>query len=88
MRKRLFQQRHTDLLLRTKSGLQTGEIAATGDSWPMFLYADSLYDENDPWEGLLRSHILLNVSILSGYDKHSFTNFAGVQICLHITKLR
>ncbi|KZP06421.1 hypothetical protein FIBSPDRAFT_966463 [Athelia psychrophila] len=45
---------------KTKSGLQTGEIAATGDSWPMFLYADSLYDENDPWKGLLCSQLLIN----------------------------
>lgn len=82
-----FNKFHTDLCLRTKSGLQTGEIAATGDSWPMFLYADSIYDENDPWKGLFRSQIMLNVSVLSSYCKYHDTDFTGVQICLHLTKL-
>lgn len=29
----------------------------------MFLYADSTYDDSDPWKGLLRSQLLINVNI-------------------------
>lgn len=41
--------------------LKSGQIAATGDAWPMFLYANSVYDDTNPWEGLFRSQLLLNV---------------------------
>jgi hypothetical protein len=35
-----------------------------GDQWPVFLYADETYDPEDPWKGLLRSSILVSVSLL------------------------
>lgn len=46
---------------RVKDGLAAGTTTVTGDSWPMFLYADSEYDENNPWKGLLRGQLLVKV---------------------------
>ncbi|KAG1838511.1 hypothetical protein C8R48DRAFT_751536 [Suillus tomentosus] len=43
----------------TKQNLKSGEIAIRGDQWPIFLYARSEYDVENPWEGLLRSEILI-----------------------------
>ncbi|KIK32568.1 hypothetical protein CY34DRAFT_757803 [Suillus luteus UH-Slu-Lm8-n1] len=43
----------------TKAKLQSGEIVVTGDQWPLFLYADYHYDPEDPWNGLLRSALLV-----------------------------
>jgi hypothetical protein len=49
-------------LCRVKEKLRSGELAVTGDQWPIFLYASSKYDLNDPWNGLLRSALLVSVS--------------------------
>ena len=46
--------------IRTK--LANGEIQVAGDQWPVFLYADYTYDTEDPWNGLLRSGLLVSVS--------------------------
>jgi hypothetical protein len=46
-----------------KDKLKSGEIVVTGDRWPIFLYANSEYDPDDPWNGLLRNNILVNVRI-------------------------
>jgi hypothetical protein len=46
----------------TKQNLQSGEIAVSGDQWPLFVYANEAYDPEDPWNGLLRSRLLVNVS--------------------------
>lgn len=32
-----------------------------GDQWPIFLYADYMYDPEDAWIGLFRSAILVSV---------------------------
>ena len=34
-----------------------------GDQWPIFLYAGSEYDPEDPWKGLFRSTLLISVSL-------------------------
>lgn len=52
-------------LFRTKQNLKSGEIEVRGDQWPMFLYAKYAYDPEDPWQGLLRSDILIFVRTLS-----------------------
>lgn len=33
-----------------------------GDQWPIFIYAGYSYDPEDPWNGLLRSSLLVSVS--------------------------
>ncbi|KIK31934.1 hypothetical protein CY34DRAFT_19430 [Suillus luteus UH-Slu-Lm8-n1] len=34
--------------VETKEGLKSGETAVRGDQWPIFLYADHIYDPEDP----------------------------------------
>ena len=43
--------------------LSTGEIAVRGDQWPMLVYANQEYDEEEPWVGLFRSQLLVWVWI-------------------------
>ncbi|KAG2151041.1 uncharacterized protein EDB93DRAFT_1249536 [Suillus bovinus] len=57
----------------TKQNLKSGEIEVRGDQWPMFLYAKYAYDPEDPWQGLLRSDILI-----FGF-KHVFTSPSSVE---------
>jgi len=40
-------------------------MRVSGEQWPLFLYADLAYDEQDPWNGLMRSEILVKVCALS-----------------------
>ena len=49
-------------MLRTKTKLMNGQIQVAGDQWPVFLYVDYMYDPEDPWNGLLRSGLLVSVS--------------------------
>ena len=51
------------LLLRTKVKLMNGQIQVAGDQWLLFLYANYAYDLEDPWNGLLRSGLLVLVSL-------------------------
>jgi hypothetical protein len=50
------------MVCRVKAKLKSGEILVTGDQWPIFLYAGYSYDPEDPWNGLLRSSLLVSVS--------------------------
>jgi hypothetical protein len=53
-------------VISTKAGLRSGEIAVAGDEWPIFLYDNSVYDPEHPWDGLFRNGILISVrTILS-----------------------
>ena len=47
---------------RTRTKLMNGQIQVAGDQWPVFLYANFTYDPEDPWNGLLRSSLLVSVS--------------------------
>jgi len=49
--------------VRTK--LANGEIAVSGDQWPLLVYANQEYDPDDPWDGLFRSHLLVCVGPIS-----------------------
>ncbi|KAG1751524.1 uncharacterized protein EDB91DRAFT_1234866 [Suillus paluster] len=42
---------------RIKEDLRSGEMLVCGDQWLIFLYAHYVYDHDDPWSGLLRSHL-------------------------------
>ncbi|KAL4063283.1 hypothetical protein V8B97DRAFT_2026475 [Scleroderma yunnanense] len=46
--------------LETCTKLTNGEIQVAGDQWPMFLYANYMYDPEDPWNGLLCSGLLIS----------------------------
>jgi len=56
----------------TKDKLRSGELAVSGDQWPIFLYAGYTYDAEDPWNGLLRSSLLVCAF------KHVFTSPSSV----------
>jgi hypothetical protein len=47
---------------RVKEKLRSGEMAVSGEHWPIFVYQGNNYDPDDPWHGLLRSSILVSVS--------------------------
>jgi hypothetical protein len=49
---------------RTKERLRNGEIAVSGDQWPIFLYHGYTYDFENPWDGLFRSTLLVSVGII------------------------
>ncbi|KAG2141304.1 hypothetical protein DEU56DRAFT_734239 [Suillus clintonianus] len=42
---------------QTKENLRSGEMLVSGDQWPIFLYANQVYNPEDPWCGLLRSRL-------------------------------
>ena len=64
-------------IIRTKEKLRNGELVIKGDQWPIFLYHGYVYDEEDPWNGLLRSALLVKV-IPSRYEPQ-----ATYQRCRH-----
>ncbi|KAH6888289.1 hypothetical protein BKA70DRAFT_1121574 [Coprinopsis sp. MPI-PUGE-AT-0042] len=53
--------------------LQDKELMVSGRSWPIFLYKDENYDENEPWSGLLRHKLLIKAY------KHIFTSPSSVE---------
>lgn len=59
--------------IETKEKLRNGEIIVSGDQLPLFIYQSYHYDPEDPWNGLLRSSLLV-----SAY-KHIFTSPSSVE---------
>ncbi|KAG1842822.1 hypothetical protein C8R48DRAFT_751038 [Suillus tomentosus] len=58
---------------QTKENLRSGKLWVCGDQWPIFVYAHHTYDSEDPWNGLLRSRLLV-----CAY-KHVFTSPSSVE---------
>ncbi|KAH6887773.1 hypothetical protein BKA70DRAFT_1122102, partial [Coprinopsis sp. MPI-PUGE-AT-0042] len=56
-----------------KRQLQDKELVVSGTNWPIFLYKDEIYDEDEPWAGLLRNKILVKAY------KHIFTSPSSVE---------
>jgi hypothetical protein len=48
-------------IFSVKEKLRSGEVQVRGDQWLLFLYADLAYDPDDPWNGLLKSQVLVTV---------------------------
>ncbi|KAI6019112.1 hypothetical protein EDC04DRAFT_2869954 [Pisolithus marmoratus] len=77
-----FHHEHTSALLcpagyeweniEIRAKLRSSQLQVAGDQWPLFLYAGYSYDVEDPWNGLLRSTLLV-----SAY-KHIFTSPSSV----------
>lgn len=57
-------------------------MAVGGDQWPIFLYQGYIYDPEDPWNGLLRSTVLVSVSPLLFQPKNKVS--AAFQAYKHI----
>ena len=45
--------------IRIKEKLHSGELAVSGNQWPLFLYQWYNYDPKDPWNGLLKNTLLI-----------------------------
>jgi len=54
-----------------KDKLKSGELAVSGDQWPVFLYARFTHDPEDPWNGLLRSSLLIGGRSSSSWFTHT-----------------
>ncbi|TEB25376.1 hypothetical protein FA13DRAFT_1637455, partial [Coprinellus micaceus] len=52
--------------------LRNKELTVSGSHWPIFLYQNERFNQDDPWQGLFRSKILV-----SGF-KHIFTSPSSV----------
>ncbi|KIM64229.1 hypothetical protein SCLCIDRAFT_115360, partial [Scleroderma citrinum Foug A] len=65
---------------KTQTKLMNGQIQVAGDQWPVFLYANYTYDPEDPWNGLLRSGLLISAF------KHIFMSPSSVDQELKVTR--
>ena len=45
-----------------KDKLRNKELIVTGDHWPIFIFENNRYNPNNPWDGLFRGRLLVNVS--------------------------
>lgn len=55
--------------------LRSGTYMVAGDQWPIFVYKDSKYDPENPWDGLFRSVLLVSVGSITYvycWDIHQF----------------
>lgn len=43
--------------------MESGNLVPSGDLWPRFLYRNYEYNPHDPWDGLLRSGLLVKVGL-------------------------
>ncbi|KAH6909500.1 hypothetical protein BKA70DRAFT_1102424 [Coprinopsis sp. MPI-PUGE-AT-0042] len=57
---------------KVRDQLRSGDLVPTGDQWPRFLYQNQYYNEEDPWEGLLRGGLLVSAF------QHVFTSPSSV----------
>lgn len=65
--------------------LVNGQIQVAGDQWPVFLYANYTYDAEDPWNGLLRSGLLISVGTFRRSRLYILIMiFTGVQAYFHV----
>jgi hypothetical protein len=69
---------------RTKEKLRSGEMVVSGDQWPIFLYYGYNYDQEDPWNGLFRSSLLVSVSAIGIQATVMLTNLSGIQAYLYV----
>ena len=44
---------------RTCVKLASGEMVVRGDQWPLLVYAKQEFNPEEPWDGLLRSELLV-----------------------------
>jgi hypothetical protein len=77
----------TDNTSRVRSKLRSSELPVNGDHWPIFLYKECSYNPDDPWDGLLRSKLLVTVSSFFAHTLKGSDNIIGVQTYIHISKL-
>ncbi|TEB38826.1 hypothetical protein FA13DRAFT_1785110 [Coprinellus micaceus] len=57
---------------KIRRDLESGNLVPSGDLWPRFLYRNYQYNPLDPWDGLMRSALLVKAF------KHVFTSPSSV----------
>ncbi|KAJ3539561.1 hypothetical protein NMY22_g4686 [Coprinellus aureogranulatus] len=57
---------------KIRQQLRSGEIACSGEAWPAFLYRDSKFNPENPWDGLFQGKLLVSAF------KHIFTSPSSV----------
>ncbi|KAJ3534587.1 hypothetical protein NMY22_g6866 [Coprinellus aureogranulatus] len=57
---------------KIRRDLASGQLTPSGDLWPRFIYRSFDYNPKDPWDGLLRSSLLIKAY------KHVFTSPSSV----------
>jgi hypothetical protein len=72
-----------------KEKLRSGEMAVSGDQWPIFLYHSYNYDPEDPWNGLFRSTLLVYVtSSFVCLCPLLLTSIPGIQTHIYLAQFR
>ncbi|KAJ3509290.1 hypothetical protein NMY22_g16344 [Coprinellus aureogranulatus] len=56
-----------------RKDLRSGEIAVSGDLWPIFLYHNHSFNPENPWDGLFKGRLLVSAF------KHVFTSPSSVE---------
>ena len=51
------------IICRIKEQLRSGELAMSGDVWPAFVYQGYKANDDDIWDGLFRSALLVTVRL-------------------------
>lgn len=65
--------------------MKSGELAVSGDQWPIFLYASYAFDEEDPWNGLLRSSLLVSARPINLFSVRMLTcRSSGIQTRFYV----
>jgi hypothetical protein len=74
---------------RVKEQLRNGTYMVPGDQWPVFIYKDCKYDPENPWDGLLRSVILVSVGPFTSLQVMSPLKLllTGIQAYFYFTQL-
>jgi hypothetical protein len=67
-----------DGVRRIREKLRSGQLQVAGDQWPIFLYANYMYDPDDPWNGLLRSGLLVCVRDTHTALRKQVDQFSGL----------
>jgi hypothetical protein len=49
--------------VRVKRQLRDKELVVSGTNWPLFLYRNDIYNEEEPWIGLFRSSLLVKACL-------------------------
>ncbi|KAJ3494462.1 hypothetical protein NMY22_g20071 [Coprinellus aureogranulatus] len=65
---------------QVRRDLKSGKVVPSGDMWPRFLFKNYEYNPEDPWDGLLRSSLLVKAY------KHVFTSPSSVYSKDGVTK--
>ncbi|KAI0310927.1 hypothetical protein OF83DRAFT_1069701 [Amylostereum chailletii] len=73
---------------KTREALRTGSLSVPGNHWPVLLYVDLEYDPNDPWNGFMKSKVLVyvQVSVIHRPPRTNLSGNAAIHGMVRVTK--